>query len=47
VTLDVPPGDHEVRVRAIGRDGEVQTSVVRSPDPDGATGLHTVAFSAS
>jgi hypothetical protein len=47
VTLDVPAGDHEVRVRAIGRDGEVQTSVVRSPDPDGATGLHTVAFSAS
>ena len=46
VTIDVPEGDHEVRVRATGRDGETQTSVVRSPDPDGATGWHTVEFSA-
>jgi DMSO/TMAO reductase YedYZ molybdopterin-dependent catalytic subunit len=47
VTLDVPEGDHEVRVRAIGRDGETQTSVERAPDPDGATGLHTIEVSAS
>ncbi|UFN43696.1 molybdopterin-dependent oxidoreductase [Nocardioides okcheonensis] len=47
VTLDVPEGDHEVRVRAIGRDGETQTSVLRAPDPDGATGLHTIGISAS
>ena len=33
VTLDVPEGDHEVRVRAIGKDGETQTSVVRAPGP--------------
>ena len=46
VTLDVPEGDHEVRVRAIGRDGETQTSVVRAPDPDGSTGLHTIEISA-
>ena len=46
VTLDVPEGDHEVRVRAIGRDGETQTSVERAPDPDGATGLHTIEVSA-
>ncbi len=47
VTLDVPEGDHDVRVRAIGKDGETQTSVVREPAPDGSTGLHTIAISAS
>jgi DMSO/TMAO reductase YedYZ molybdopterin-dependent catalytic subunit len=47
VTLDVPEGDHEVRVRAIGKDGETQTSVVARPDPDGSTGLHTIEISAS
>ena len=46
VTLDLPEGDHEVRVRAIGVDGETQTSVVRAPDPDGSTGLHTIELSA-
>lgn len=46
VTLDVPEGDHEVRVRAIGKDGDTQTSVVRAPDPDGSTGLHTIEISA-
>ncbi|MCW2736707.1 MAG: oxidoreductase [Nocardioides sp.] len=47
VTLDLTEGDHEVRVRAIGKDGETQTSVVASPDPDGSTGLHTIEVSAS
>jgi DMSO/TMAO reductase YedYZ molybdopterin-dependent catalytic subunit len=47
VTLDVPAGDHEVRVRAIGKDGETQTSAIARPDPDGSTGLHTIAISAS
>jgi DMSO/TMAO reductase YedYZ molybdopterin-dependent catalytic subunit len=46
VTVDVPEGDHEVRVRAIGMDGETQTSVVARPDPDGSTGLHTIQVSA-
>jgi hypothetical protein len=46
VTIDVPEGDHEVRVRATGKGGETQTSVLRSPDPDGATGWHTIEFSA-
>jgi DMSO/TMAO reductase YedYZ molybdopterin-dependent catalytic subunit len=46
VTLEVAEGDHEARVRATGKDGETQTSVVRAPDPDGATGWHTVEFSA-
>lgn len=47
LTVDVDEGDHEVRVRAVGKDGETQTSVVRAPAPDGATGWHTVGFSAS
>ncbi len=47
LTLDVPEGDHEVRVRAIGRDGETQTSAIARPDPDGSTGLHTIGISAS
>ncbi len=47
VTLDVPEGDHTVRVRAIGKDGQTQTDVVRAPDPDGSTGLHTIEISAS
>lgn len=46
VTLDVSEGDHEVRVRAVGADGETQTSAIARPDPDGATGWHTVEFSA-
>ena len=46
VTLDVPEGDHELRVRATGRDGATQTSVERAPDPDGATGWHTIEISA-
>ena len=30
VTVDVTDGDHDVRVRAIGRDGQAQTGVVRT-----------------
>lgn len=47
VTLDIPKGDHEVRVRAIGKDGATQTSVVARPDPDGSTGLHTIEIKAT
>ncbi|KQV71559.1 oxidoreductase [Nocardioides sp. Root122] len=47
LTVDLPEGDHEVRVRAVGRDGDTQTGVVRDPAPDGATGLHTIEISAS
>ena len=46
VDLDVPPGEHSVRVRAISRDGQSQTGVVRDVVPDGATGWHTVDFTA-
>jgi DMSO/TMAO reductase YedYZ molybdopterin-dependent catalytic subunit len=47
LTLDVEPGDHTLRVRAIGRDGEVQTGVERDVLPDGATGWHTIDFTAA
>jgi DMSO/TMAO reductase YedYZ molybdopterin-dependent catalytic subunit len=46
VTLDVAPGDHTLRVRATSKDGETQTSVLRDVVPDGATGWHTVDFTA-
>jgi len=46
-TLDVPSGDHQLRVRATNDDGEVQTSVRAAPAPNGASGWDTVSFSAS
>ncbi|MEO8262466.1 MAG: molybdopterin-dependent oxidoreductase [Pseudolysinimonas sp.] len=39
-------GDHEIAVRAIGADGEVQTGAVADVLPDGATGYHTVRVTA-
>jgi hypothetical protein len=42
--VEATPGDHVLRVRAIGRDGEVQTGVVADVVPDGATGWHAVEF---
>ncbi|MEX0426864.1 molybdopterin-dependent oxidoreductase [Nocardioides sp. DS6] len=47
VALDLDPGSHQVVVRAIDRDGTVQTSVRRDVVPDGATGWHQVSFEAS
>ena len=47
LTAEVSPGEHSIRVRAVGKDGQVQTSVLRNVDPDGSTGLHTIEFSAS
>jgi DMSO/TMAO reductase YedYZ molybdopterin-dependent catalytic subunit len=44
-TVMVTPGDHVLRVRAVSRDGEVQSGVERSVLPDGATGWHEVEFS--
>jgi hypothetical protein len=35
-------GSHTLRVRATDRDGEVQTSEVTRPPPDGARGHHTI-----
>ncbi|OIH94123.1 oxidoreductase [Curtobacterium sp. MCBA15_001] len=39
-------GDHEVRVRAVSTDGQVQTSVERPPAPNGATGWDAITLSA-
>jgi len=45
--LTVSPGEHVLRVRAVGRDGEIQTSVPSDSMPDGAQGWHQVSFTAS
>ena len=42
---DATPGEHVVMVRAIDADGATQTSEVRAPAPDGATGWHARRFS--
>ncbi|WP_435770559.1 molybdopterin-dependent oxidoreductase [Nocardioides sp. SYSU DS0651] len=47
VVLDVEEGEHQVRVRATNREGEVQTGVIRDVLPDGATGWHTIDITAS
>ena len=47
VTWDATPGEHTVRVRATNGKGETQTSEEARPDPDGATGWHTVSFGVS
>jgi DMSO/TMAO reductase YedYZ molybdopterin-dependent catalytic subunit len=46
-TVSVDSGDHEVRVRATDRDGLVQIGEEQDPYPEGATGWHSVDFSAS
>ncbi len=45
-TIRVDEGDHQVRVRAIDLDGEVQTGAVADVLPDGATGWHTIDITA-
>ncbi len=45
-TVDVEPGVHTLAVRATDRDGYTQTGVRRDVVPDGATGWHTVEFTA-
>jgi DMSO/TMAO reductase YedYZ molybdopterin-dependent catalytic subunit len=42
---EVEEGDHTVRVRAIDKDGQVQTGVEQDVVPDGATGWHARDFS--
>lgn len=43
---DGEPGDHTARVRAVNRDGEVQTSERADTVPNGASGWHQVRFRA-
>jgi DMSO/TMAO reductase YedYZ molybdopterin-dependent catalytic subunit len=45
--VHVDEGDHMVKVRATDKDGLVQTGVVRDVLPDGATGWHSVDFTAT
>ncbi|MCY3576560.1 MAG: molybdopterin-dependent oxidoreductase [bacterium] len=42
VTWNATPGEHRVRVRATDGTGTTQTSEIRAPAPDGATGWHTI-----
>ena len=46
-TIDVEPGDHTLAVRAIDRDGQVQTGEEHDTVPDGATGWHTINIQAT
>jgi hypothetical protein len=39
---DATPGRHLIAVRATDGPGAVQTGEQASPDPDGATGWHTI-----
>lgn len=45
-TIDVPVGDHYLRVRVINADGVVQDEREQPVYPSGATGLHVVKFTA-
>jgi DMSO/TMAO reductase YedYZ molybdopterin-dependent catalytic subunit len=42
VDWEAEPGSHTIRVRATDGDGETQTDKRSRPDPNGATGWHTV-----
>ncbi len=46
-TLDVPAGDHTLAVRATDRSGYTQTAARADVIPDGATGWHTIDFTAT
>ena len=45
-TVDVPQGKHTLAVRATDRSGYTQTAARTDVVPDGATGWHSVQFSA-
>jgi DMSO/TMAO reductase YedYZ molybdopterin-dependent catalytic subunit len=44
--VDVDPGVHKLTVRATDRDGRTQTSVRTDVIPDGASGWHSIEFTA-
>jgi DMSO/TMAO reductase YedYZ molybdopterin-dependent catalytic subunit len=44
--VDAKPGGHSVAVRATDRSGYTQTNQLADVVPDGATGWHTIAFTA-
>jgi DMSO/TMAO reductase YedYZ molybdopterin-dependent catalytic subunit len=45
-TVDASPGHHQLAVRAVNDDGQVQTAVRAEPAPNGASGWHTIQFQA-
>ena len=45
-TVDASPGVHKLAVRATDRSGYTQTGVRRDVVPNGATGWHTIQFTA-
>ncbi|WP_090044820.1 molybdopterin-dependent oxidoreductase [Lentzea fradiae] len=46
IELDLPPGSHTVECRATDRAGTTQTGDRAAPVPDGATGWHSMVFTA-
>ncbi len=46
-TVDVPKGDHTLAVRATDKSGYTQTAARADVIPDGATGWHTIDFTAA
>ncbi|MGY6654771.1 molybdopterin-dependent oxidoreductase [Amycolatopsis sp. TRM77291] len=44
--FDVPPGSHQVTVRAVDKSGYTQTDARAGTVPDGATGWHVISFTA-
>ncbi|HEX4473352.1 MAG TPA: molybdopterin-dependent oxidoreductase [Nocardioides sp.] len=45
-TVDASAGHHQLAVRAVNDDGQVQTAVRADPVPNGASGWHTIQFQA-
>jgi DMSO/TMAO reductase YedYZ molybdopterin-dependent catalytic subunit len=39
---DATPGTHKIQVRATDQTGYTQTAMVQAPEPNGATGYHTI-----
>ncbi|GGC72704.1 molybdopterin-dependent oxidoreductase [Hoyosella rhizosphaerae] len=46
IELNLEPGSHRIQCRATDRNGETQTEERVAPIPDGATGWHSIAFTA-
>jgi DMSO/TMAO reductase YedYZ molybdopterin-dependent catalytic subunit len=45
-TVDAAPGRHQLAVRAVNDDGQMQTAVRADVVPNGASGWHTISFTA-
>jgi DMSO/TMAO reductase YedYZ molybdopterin-dependent catalytic subunit len=47
LTWDATPGSYQLQVRATDNSGQTQTADVAPPDPNGATGYHTIRVKVS